>query len=79
MRDKYNVVVLLSDNIEKYTELFDLRDAHRCESCVTAWDTFSYEIPGECKKITVNVKTVYDLPDELKSIGMYFAERREAY
>lgn len=78
MRDKYNVVTLLAENIEKYTDIFDLHGIHRCESCITAWDMFSYEFPGECKKITVNGKTVYDLPDELKSIGMYFAERRES-
>lgn len=79
MRDKYNMISLLADNIEKYTDIFNSHNIPRCENLVTAWDTFSYEFPGECNKIDVNGKTVYDLPDELGGIGMYFAERREEY
>ena len=77
MRDKYNIIMLWSENTEKYTDIFNSHNIPRCENLVTAWNTFSYEFPGECNKITVNGKDVYDLPDELKSIGMYFAERRE--
>lgn len=77
MRDKYNVVTLLANNIEKYTGIFNSHGIPLSEKCVTAWDTFSYEFPGVSKSVTVNGKTVYDLPDELSRIGMYFAERRE--
>lgn len=77
MRDKYNVIMLWSENTEKYTDIFNSHNIPQCENLVTAWNTFSYEFPGECNRITVNRKTVYDLPDELKNIGMYFAERRE--
>lgn len=79
MRDKYNMISLLADNIEKYTDIFNSHNIPRCENLVTAWDTFSYEFPGECNKIDVNGKTVYDLPKELKNSGIYFAERREDY
>lgn len=78
MRDKYNVIILLSDDTEKYNGIFNLHNIPRCDKCVTAWDTFSYELPGECSRITVNEKTVYDLPEELKNFGIYFAERRES-
>ena len=77
MRDKYNIIMLWAENTEKYTDIFNAHNISRCEELVTAWNTFSYEMPGECRKITVNGKSVYDLPNELKSIGMYFAERRE--
>lgn len=79
MRDKYNVVSVLSDNIEKHTGIFNSHGIPLSEKCVTAWDTFSYEFPGECRGITVKGKTIYDLPEELKNWGIYFAEHRESY
>lgn len=79
MRDKYSVISLLADNIENYTDIFNSHNIPRCESLVTAWNTFSYELPGECSRITVNGKTIYDLPEELGDMGIYFAERREEY
>ena len=78
MRDKYNVIIVLSDDTERYTGIFNSYNIPRCENLVTAWDTFSYESPGECSMINVNGKTVYDLPEELKNFGIYFAERRES-
>ncbi|MCM1024490.1 MAG: hypothetical protein NC395_10595 [Prevotella sp.] len=77
MRDKYNVVTLLADNIEKYAGIFNAHNIPLTENCVTAWDTFSRELPGECGMIRANGITVYDLPGELKGSGIYFAERRE--
>lgn len=79
MRDKYNMISLLADNVEKYTDIFNSHNIPRCENLVTAWNTFSDEMPGECDMINVNGKTVYDLPNELKSMGIYFAEKREDY
>ncbi|MDE6745351.1 MAG: hypothetical protein K2J72_01795 [Oscillospiraceae bacterium] len=79
MRDKYNMISLLADNVEKYTDIFNSHNIPRCENLVTAWNTFSYEFPGECNRMTVDGKTVYDLPEELKDFGIYFAERREEY
>lgn len=77
MRDKYNVITLFADNIEKYADIFNSHNIPLTENCVTAWNTFSNEFPGECSSIAVNGKTIYDLPNELKSEGIYFAERRE--
>lgn len=77
IRDKYNVLIVMSDDIERYAGIFNSHDILFSQKCVTAWDTFSYELPGECSRITVNGKTIYDLPEELKNFGIYFAEQWE--
>lgn len=73
---KYNIVMLFTKLRKAYGDFFAEHDIPFVEKCVTAWDTFAETTPGECTRITVNNKDVFALPQELKSYGIYFAERR---
>lgn len=77
MLDKYNIMTVWSDGSSDYSDFFKAHDIPQTDKCVTAWDTFSYESAGVSEQIKVNGKTVYDLPDELKELGIYCAEIRE--
>lgn len=43
----------------------------------TLWDNFSNETPGGCTLVEINGETVYDIPEALKSEGMYLADTFE--
>lgn len=77
MLGKYNSLTLWTDRIERYQDFFAAHQIPRVEKCFCAWDTFTSGSPGKSMTITVAGKTVYDLPDDLKDQGIYFAERRE--
>lgn len=51
--------------------------APQVESCKTAWETFSDTTAGECISIELDGISVYDLPERLKSMGLYLAEQEE--
>lgn len=78
MFGKYNVLTIFSRTIEIYKDFFCDHDIERTDKLITAWDTFSDEHPGISEKYEVNGKTVYDIPEQFKEWGMYFAEQREA-
>lgn len=78
MKDKYNTMILWAKNMEQYGNFFDVHDIHVSDSYISAWDTFSEENSGQCRSIKINGVSVYDLPEKLKDMGMYFAEYREA-
>lgn len=77
MKDKYNIMVLWAENMEQYGDFFDVHDIHVSDNYISAWDTFSEEHSGQCRSIKINGVSVYDLPEKLKDMGMYFAEYRE--
>ena len=62
--------------MQKYHKLMR-KYAPEAESCKTAWDTFSDTTAGECISIELDGISVYDLPERLKSMGLYLAEQRE--
>ncbi len=74
---EYNYVVLFSKNLEKYELFFTEHDIPKTENFVSAWDTVSDEHPAESFAITVDGKMIYDIPEMLKDMGIYLAERRE--
>lgn len=76
MLDKYNVMIL-QYSVGGYEDFFGAHNIPQTDKLITAWDTFSYESAGVSEQIKVNGKTVYDLPDELKELGIYRAEIRE--
>lgn len=43
----------------------------------TLWDNFSDETPGCCSVVEINGETVFDIPEKLKSEGMYLADTVE--
>lgn len=76
MLSKYNIVKLLTKDFKTYQDFFVKHNIRLVENCLTAWDTFNRDAPGEATVIAVDGKTVYTLPELLKSRGLYFAERR---
>lgn len=77
MLEKYNQMTIWTNNMEQYRNFFDVHDIHETDNYISAWDTFTSENMGECRSIKINGISVYDLPDELKEHGIYFAETRE--
>lgn len=77
MFGKYNVLTIFSQEISKFDDFFEAHDIDKTDNLITAWDTFSEETPGTSEKYEVDGKTVYDIPDQFKEWGMYFAEQRE--
>lgn len=74
---KYNVLTVFSEDISQYHAFFDTHAIPKTERLLTAWDTFSVEHPGDSMCYTVGNKTIYDIPKQLKSWGMYLAEQKE--
>lgn len=77
---EYNLMSLYCRDgaVEKYTSLFEDAGIHRTENLLTAWDTFTREHPGECRRIASRSgKDVYDVIEELKTHKLYFAQQRE--
>ena len=60
------------------TEIFDEFNIPCVPEIVTAWQLFTDERPGVCRKIEFDGRTVYDLIDQLKELGLYKAETRES-
>ncbi len=58
-------------------EIFDSFGIPRVPSVVTAWDLFSDGNPGDSFRYEVDGKSVYDLVEQLKGLGLYLAETRE--
>lgn len=77
MREKYNVMTLWSNCLDKYDGFFEAHGIPKVEKCLTAWETFSVVTPGTSSRIEVNGLDVFDLPEKLKGWGIYFSERVE--
>lgn len=77
MSNKYNVLELWTNDIGKYHDFFDAHDIPQTEKIVTAWDTFSKETPGQCSRVEIDGRNIFDLPRELADWGIYLAEQME--
>lgn len=77
MLNKYNIMTVWTNNMEKYSDFFDVHGIHITDNYISAWDTFSIENGGECRTVKINGVSVYDLTEKLKDWGIYFAETRE--
>lgn len=75
--DKYNIVGVHSKNLSLFDGFFEAHGIEKKEPFITAWELISEKNPGISEKITIDGKTVYDLPDLLKDHGLYYAETRE--
>lgn len=58
-------------------KVFNSFDLPETDNLVTAWDYFSQDNPGESELYKKDGKTIYDVVDELKEIGLYKYEQRE--
>ena len=62
---------------EAFGKVFEKSGIPCEENYKTLWDNFTEETPGECSGVELNGETVYDIPENLKSEGMYKGEVRE--
>ena len=74
---KYKIASIFSDDEQRYAKLMSKMNIPLEDKIKTVWDTFSREMPGSSKTISVDGKNIYDILGELKEYGLYLAERRE--
>lgn len=76
---KYNVMGAYSDgeDLTPIIEAFYNVKIPRTDKLVTAWDYFSQDNPGESELYKKDGKTIYDVVETLKEVGMYKYEQRE--
>lgn len=75
---KYNVIKAYTrDDLLPLIKVFDSFDLPETDNLVTAWDYFSQDSPGESELYKKDGKTIYDVVDDLKEIGLYKYEQRE--
>ncbi len=70
----YKVVSIYSEMPEKYAALLTKYGLHKTDHLITAWDTFSQDYPGECRRICIEGLDAYNVVDILKKQGMYRAK-----
>jgi hypothetical protein len=75
--DKYKVVSILTADEQRYIKLIGEMGIPQQENIKTVWDTFSSETPRDAYRISVDGKDIYQVVEELKECGLFFAERRE--
>lgn len=75
----FNVLTIYSKNISKYNGFLDEHNIPETDDLITARDTFTSEKAGTLKTFSLHDRTIYDIPKQFKSWGMYLAERREGY
>jgi hypothetical protein len=74
----YNIATLFTpEKKEGYKQVFADFDIPEEDEIKTVWQNFSYNTPGDLFSIEVDGKDIYDIIEELKEEGLYFAERRE--
>ncbi len=74
--ERYNVMRVYYVDAAKYESFFADFGISKTDQLVTAWDTFDAEHPGECERVEMNGKTVFDIPADFEKYGLYFYERR---
>jgi len=74
---KYNVVTVFSPDAVRYEAFMESFGIKKAAHLVTAGDTFSEEHPGVSHLVTVDGKTVYDIPEDFMEWGMYLGETKE--
>lgn len=76
---KYNVMGAYSDgeDLSPIIEAFYNVKIPRTDKLVTAWDYFTQDNPGESELYKKDGKTIHDVVETLKEVGMYKYEQRE--
>ena len=74
---KYNVTIIYSNDTNKYISLFEEHQIKRTQKLITAWDTFTANMPGESRRIKTDGKDIYSIIEDLKEWNIYKAEQRE--
>ncbi len=75
---KYNMVCVFSNKVSSLKEIFHSNGISENLNLPTPWDIINRNNPGECDAFqNDNGKTIYDVVDALKELGLYKAETRE--
>lgn len=75
---KYNIIKAYTrDDLLPLIKVFNSFDVPETDNLVTAWDYFSQDSPGESELYKKNGKTIHDVVETLKEVGMYKYEQRE--
>lgn len=75
---KYNVIKAYTrDDLMPLIKVFNSFDVPETDNLVTVWDYFSQDSPGESELYKKDGKTIYDIVETLKEIGLYKHEQRE--
>lgn len=77
MIEQYNVATIYTKTPERYDGLFERHGIPEVADLKTAWNYFTPESYGECRKVPYQGKDIYDAVEHLKKFGLYLAERRE--
>lgn len=77
MVGKYNVVSVFTKNKNTFDGFFEEHGIAFVEHLITAWDTFTLDMPGESNRVDTDGESIYDIPDILQDWGIYLAEQRE--
>ncbi len=73
----YKVLYIYTGTAEKYEHALGKLGFQKEQNLKTVWDNFTSESPGRRNTVTVENKTIWNVIEELKDSGLYFAERRE--
>lgn len=73
---KYNLAVIHSSDLQKFTSFFQRLQIPQVEMLVTAESTFTQDQPSSSVSVSTNGEDAYDIPEILSDFGIYFAERR---
>ena len=71
---KYKLVDFLGENRLNFIPLLEKYGIVETKNLKTAWDTFTHDTPGECTRIYIDGKDIYDVVSELKEKGLYSAK-----
>lgn len=75
---KYNVVKAYTrDDLLPLIKVFHSLDIPETDNLITAWDFFAQDNPGESQLYEKDGRTIYDVVETLKEVGMYKYEQRE--
>ena len=75
---KYNVIKAYTrDDLLPLINVFNSLDIPETDNLITAWDYFSQDNPGESERYEKDGKSIYDVVEILKEVGMYKYEQYE--
>ena len=75
---KYNVIKAYTrDDLLPLINVFNSLDIPETDNLITAWDYFSQDNAGESERYEKDGKSIYDVVEILKEVGMYKYEQYE--
>ena len=74
---KYKIISIFSNMPTEHIQFLKNYGLAQTDNLINAWDTFSYETPGEAWRIEINGIDIFDVYDDLVKMGMYIAKIAE--